>query len=221
MSRGRRRRYRRRRRRGRRRKGRRRRHRKTLILRQWQPDVVKRCFITGWLPLIICGAGHTQFNFITHMDDIPPRNASYGGNFTNLTFNLACFYDEFMHHRNRWSASNESTNSDMKGKTYNWKNYKQFFTKVQTKFNSVLQDAYNLVREEYQQLYTTTVTYPPEFNNRQYLSHDCGIYSPYFLTPQIYSPEWHTAWSYIRYNPLTDKGIGNRVCAQSVQRGQQ
>ncbi len=40
------------------------------------------------------------------MDDIPPRNASYGGNFTNLTFNLACFYDEFMHHRNRWSASN-------------------------------------------------------------------------------------------------------------------
>nr|USL90542.1 MAG: ORF1 [Torque teno virus] len=401
VSRGRRRRYRRRRRRGRRRKGRRRRHRKTLILRQWQPDVVKRCFITGWLPLIICGAGHTQFNFITHMDDIPPRNASYGGNFTNITFNLACFYDEFMHHRNRWSASNhdlelvryiktsiklyrhesvdyvvsytttgpfetnemsymlthplamllskkhvvvpslktkphgrkykrltikppklmtnkwyfakdfchiglfqmwatglelrnpwlrsgtnspvigfyvlknqvyqnrysnlstetqkrkdaydeltktngtkwynwqytytkvmrpiyyaaanETGNTAFKNKPYNWKNYKENFSSVQTKWTNTVKDAYELVAEEYRQIYTTTVTYPPPWSpttnsdintGRQYLEHDCGIYSPYFLTPQIYSPEWHTAWSYIRYNPLTDKGIGNRICVQ-------
>nr|USL90515.1 MAG: ORF1 [Torque teno virus] len=398
VSRGRRRRYRRRRTRGRRRRGRRRRRRKTLILRQWNPDVIKRCFITGWMPLIICGTGHTQYNFITHMDDIPPKNYSYGGNFTNVTFSLASLYEEYMHHRNKWSRSNydlelvryisttikfyrhpkvdyivsytttgpfetnelsymmthpllmltskkhivvpsletkprgrrsikikirppklmlnkwyfahdfckiglfqmwatalnlqnpwlrSGTNSpvigfyvlknqvyqnafsnladsdplekrkaayeeltkqgtsssntwynwqytylkpmkqiyyqtaadatnknEMQGKTYNWENYKTFFNKVQTKWQTIQQSTYELVKKEYQNIYTTSVTYPPEWRNRQYLEHDCGIFSPYFLSPDNYTPEWHTAYTYIRYNPLLDRGIGNRICVQ-------
>nr|USL90763.1 MAG: ORF1 [Torque teno virus] len=98
--------YRRRRRRGRRRRRRRRRHKPTLVLRQWQPDVIRHCKITGWMPLIICGKGSTQFNYITHADDITPRGASYGGNFTNMTFSLEAIYEQFLYHRNRWSASN-------------------------------------------------------------------------------------------------------------------
>lgn len=105
MSRWRRRRYRRRLRRGRRRRGRRRR-KETIIVRQWQPDVIKNCYITGFLPLIVCGSGNTQFNFITHENDIPPRGASYGGNLTNITFTLAALYDQYLLHRNRWSRSN-------------------------------------------------------------------------------------------------------------------
>ncbi len=106
MSRRWRRRYRRRPRRGRRRHRRRRRRRPTLILRQWQPDVVKTCHITGWLPFIVCGTGNTQFNYITHADDITPRGAPYGGNFTNMTFTLEALFEQFQYHRNRWSRSN-------------------------------------------------------------------------------------------------------------------
>lgn len=395
MSRWRRRRYRRRRFRGRRRRGRRRR-RKTLILRQWNPDVIKRCFITGWMPLIICGTGHTQYNFITHMDDIPPKNAGFGGNFTNITFSLANLYEEYMHHRNHWSKSNfdlelvrylsttvkfyrhpdvdyivsytttgpfetndlsylathplfmllskkhivvpslktkprgrrsikikikppklmlnkwyfahdfcgiglfqmwatalnlqnpwlrSGTNSPvvgfyvlknqvyngkmsnladrdplsarqacfqeltkqgdesdgkwynwqytylkpmktiyyqaasknsgiMQGKTYNWYNYRKYFLQVQAQWQKVQQDTYSLVADEYRAIYTTSATYPPHWNERQYLEHDSGIFSPYFLSPENYTPEWHSAYSYIRYNPLVDRGIGNRICVQ-------
>uniref|UniRef100_A0AAU8H435 Capsid protein n=1 Tax=Alphatorquevirus homin29 TaxID=3048427 RepID=A0AAU8H435_9VIRU len=398
VSRWRRRRYRRRLRRGRRKRGRRRRRRKTLILRQWNPDVIRRCFITGWMPLIICGTGHIQFNFITHQDDLPPAKSGYGGNFTNITFSLASLYEELMHHRNHWSksnydlelvrylsttiklyrhesvdyvvsytttgpfetnelsymsthplfmllskkhvvvpslktkprgkrwiklkisppklmlnkwyfahdfckiglfqlwatacnlsnpwlrsgtdspcisfyvlknqvyhnrmsnlaqesskqqrkqaydellgenaelnnnwynwqytylkpmkniyyqAANETTNkNDMQGKTYNWQNYKTYFTKVKTKWNTIQQSNYKLVSEEYNNIYTTSSTWPPSWDNRQYLEHDCGIFSPYFLSPDNYTPEWHTAYSSVRYNPLTDRGIGNRICLQ-------
>nr|USL90826.1 MAG: ORF1 [Torque teno virus] len=388
-----RRRYRRRRRRGRRRRGRRRRHRQTLILRQWQPDVVKKCHITGWLPLIICGTGHTQFNFITHEDDIPPRNASYGGNFTNITITLGGLFEQYMLHRNRWSRSNydlelaryigiqfkcyrhstvdyiitynrtgpfevnelsymfshpllmllnkhhivvpslktkpkgkrsikffvkppklminkwyfakdlcnigllqmyatglelsnpwlrSGTNSPVIGfyvcknsiyqnsysniatdpqlssrkttfstkllpatdtkdvwqltytslmkrfytaaandttdpitdKNYNWKNYKTNYAKVYKKWDTAAQSNYQLVAEEYRTVYTTSATYPPTWQNRQYLEHDYGIFSPYFLTPSRYTTDWHTAWTYVRYNPLADKGIGNRIFVQ-------
>nr|USL90812.1 MAG: ORF1 [Torque teno virus] len=389
-----RRRYRRRRRRTRRRRGRKKRHRQTLILRQWQPDVIKKCFITGWMPLIICGTGNTQFNFITHEDDVPPKGASYGGNLTNLTFTLEGLYDEHLLHRNRWSRSNfdldlsrylytviklyrhesvdyivtynrtgpfeisplsymnthpmlmllnkhhvvvpslktkpkgrrsikikikppklmlnkwyfardmcriglfqlyatganltnpwlrSGTNSPVVGfyvlknsiyqdafdnladsthtnnrknvfekklypssntptdiwqltytslmkniyfkakqdqanaampNQYNFKTYKDNYDKVHTKWTNIAKDGYDLVSKEYKEIYTSTATYPPQWENRNYLSHDYGIYSPYFLTPQRYSPQWHTAWTYVRYNPLTDKGIGNRIFVQ-------
>nr|USL90487.1 MAG: ORF1 [Torque teno virus] len=388
-----RRRYRRRLRRGRRKRGRRRKHRETLILRQWQPDIIKTCFITGWMPAIICGTGNTQFNFVIHEEDIPPRGASYGGNFANYTFSLAGLYDQYLLHRNKWSrtnqdlelarylfttiklyrhesvdyiatynrtgpfqvnplsymfthpllmllskhhivvpslktkprgkrykkirikapklmlnkwyfardicdiglfqlsitglelsnpwlrsgtnspvvgfyvlknsyydtymsnlagtdrdnqrktcfeklyppnttpknyweptytklmskiyiqAQNEAT-SNFKNKPYNWQNYKDNYSQVRTKWLSVAQDGYNLVKAEYKEVYTTVTTFPPDFANRNYLSHDYGIFSPYFLTPTRYNEQWHTAWTYVRYNPLADRGIGNRIYCQ-------
>nr|USL90805.1 MAG: ORF1 [Torque teno virus] len=394
VSRWRRRRYRRRRRRGRRRRGRRRRHRQTIIMRQWQPDVIKTCFITGWMPLIICGNGHTQFNFITHEDDIPPERSSYGGNFTNITFSLAALFEQYMLHRNRWSRSNhdlelaryirttlklyrhetvdyivtysrtgpfetnemsymlshplmmllnkhhvvvpslktkprgkksikitikppklminkwyfakdicqlglfqlyatganlqnpwlrsgtnspcitfhvlknsiydggltnladtehnklresvfkklyptddstksvwqltynknmqkiyyaaakDESNSSFKTKPYNWENYKTNYKAVNTKWNNLAQSNYAIIVKEYQEVYKTTATFPPPWDQRQYLSHDYGIFSPYFLTPQNYTPDWHTAYTKVRYNPLADKGIGNRIWVQ-------
>nr|USL90460.1 MAG: ORF1 [Torque teno virus] len=385
-----RRRYRRRYRRGRRRRGRRRRHRQTIVLKQWQPDVIKKCFITGWLPLIICGSGNTQFNFVTHEDDIPPPKASFGGNFTNLTFTLAGLYEQKLLHRNRWSKSNfdldlarylytkiklyrhatvdyivtynrtgpfeinelsymlthplamllnkrhivvpsfktkprgkrsktilikppklminkwyfakdickiglfqlyatglelsnpwlrsgtkspiigiyvlknsiynnnltnlhgggheegrkqvfqtlmpttagknwqytytplmskvyhqaTKSNNEKLPTPYNWKNYSENYQHVKSKWESLAQSGYKLVKDEYNAVYTTTATYPPEYQSRNYLSHDYGIYSPYFLTPQRYTREWYTAWEYVRYNPLSDKGLGNRIYAQ-------
>nr|USL90528.1 MAG: ORF1 [Torque teno virus] len=394
VSRWRRRRYRRRHRRGRRRRGRRRR-KETIILRQWQPDVIKNCYITGFLPLIVCGTGNTQFNFVTHEDDIPPRGASYGGNLTNITFTLAGFYDQYLLHRNRWSKSNfdldlvryintklklyrhdsvdyivtynrtgpfevnalsymhthpllmlmnkhhivvpsmktkpkgrryikvkikppklmlnkwyfardmcslglfqlyatglelrnpwvregtnspivgfwvlkpsiyngamtnladttnndkrktcfktklypetntpnniwqltynkpmqtiyyqaasKPTNTEMKNKPYNWENYKTYYNKTHSQWETVAKDNYALVAKEYKEVYTITTTFPPDWDNRNYMSHDYGLYSPYFITPARLNDQWHSPVTYVRYNPMSDRGIGNRICIQ-------
>nr|USL90780.1 MAG: ORF1 [Torque teno virus] len=378
-----RRRYRRRRARGRRRRRHRRRHKPTLILRQWQPDVVKTCFITGWMPLIICGSGQTQFNFITHMDDITPRGASYGGNFTNVTWSLEGLWEQFQYHRNRWSASNHdldlarylfttlklyrhenvdyifsytrtgpfeishlshfsthpllmllskhhivvpslktkprgrrykkvrikppklmlnkwyftkdicdmglfqfwatacnlenpwlrsgtvspcigfnvisntvytdlsnlpnhkdrrtqiqnfmhpSTLNDNKGQwqytytrlmskyyyqgnansTYDWQNYSttQNYQNTYQKWNEEKQKRLTKIKAEYQAVYPQLVTQVPDDST---LLQDFGIYSPFYLTPTRISLDWKTPYIHVRYNPLTDKGIGNRIYLQ-------
>lgn len=386
MSRRRRRRYYRRRLRRGRRRGRRKRHRQTLVLRQWQPDVVKHCKITRWMPLIICGSGSTQMNFITHMDDFPPMGYTYGGNFTNLTFSLEGIYEQFLYHRNRWSRSNHDLDlarykgttlklyrhqtldyivsynrtgpfqiSDMtylsthpammllqkhrivvpslltkpKGKrsikvrikppklmlnkwyftkdicsmglfqlqatactlynpwlrdstkspvigfrvlknsiytnlsnlpdqegtrksiintklqpdnltgtdfykkgweytytklmapiyyqavpnsTYNWLNYQTNYLQVLTKFKSKRTESLQLIKKEFLYHYPSNTTI--DFLKDYSLTHDWGLYSPYYLTPTRISLDWETAWTYVRYNPLADKGIGNRLYAQ-------
>lgn len=385
MSRRRRRRYYRRRLRRGRRRGRRKRHRQTLVLRQWQPDVVRHCKITGWMPLIICGSGSTQNNFITHMDDFPPMGYSYGGNFTNLTFSLEGIYEQFLYHRNRWSRSNHDLDlarykgttlklyrhhtldyivsynrtgpfqiSDMtylsthpafmllqkhrivvpslltkpKGKrsikvrikppklmlnkwyftkdicsmglfqlqatactlynpwlrdttkspvigfrvlknsiytnlsnlpdhegareairkklhpesltghspnqkgweysytklmapiyysanrnsTYNWLNYQDNYVATYAKFKAKMTENLHLIQKEYLYHYPNNVT--TDLINKNTLTHDWGIYSPYWLTPTRISLDWETPWTYVRYNPLADKGIGNAVYAQ-------
>uniref|UniRef100_A0AAU8H642 Capsid protein n=1 Tax=Alphatorquevirus homin29 TaxID=3048427 RepID=A0AAU8H642_9VIRU len=384
--RGRRRTYRRRRRRGRRR-GRRKRHKPTIILRQWQPDVVRPCKITGWMPLIICGSGSTQFNFITHMDDFPPMGATYGGNFTNVTFSLEAIYEQFLYHRNRWSTSNHDLDlaryqgttlklyrheyldyivsynrtgpfqiSDMtylsthpalmllqkhrivvpsfltkpKGRrsikirikppklmlskwyftkdicsmglfqlqatactlnnpwlrdttkspvigfrvlknsyyshlsnladeenenrrraiikhlhpttltgtppnakgweptytklmaptyyrampnsTYNWLNYQTNYALTIKKFEEDKATKLDLINKEYHYHYPTYAT--KDFKTNSTLTHDYGIYSPYYLTPTRISLDWQTPWTYVRYNPLADKGLGNIVYCQ-------
>lgn len=74
---------------------------------------------------------------------------------------------------------------------YNWQNYKNNYQHVYTKWESLNKDAYNLVKAEYNEVYKVTTTFPPSWEQRQYLSHDTGIFSPYFLTPQRYTKEWH------------------------------
>nr|USL90627.1 MAG: ORF1 [Torque teno virus] len=382
--RGRRRKFWRRRRRGRRR-GRRRKHKQTLVIRQWQPDVVKHCKITGWMPLIICGSGSTQMNFITHMDDTPPMGYTYGGNFTNLTFSLEGIYEQFLYHRNRWSRSNHDLDlaryrgttlklyrhatvdyivsynrtgpfeiSDMtylsthpammllqkhrivvpsfltkpKGRrsikirikppklmlnkwyftkdicsmglfqlqatactlhnpwlrdttkspvigfrvlknsiytdlsnlpekdgtrqairkhlhptsltgsppnakgweysytklmaptyyeanrnsTYNWLNYQTNYETTFKKFSEKQTEKLKLIQNEYMYHYPGTQTF--DIISKNTLSHDYGIYSPYWLTPTRISLDWATPWTYVRYNPLSDKGLGNCIYAQ-------
>nr|USL90679.1 MAG: ORF1 [Torque teno virus] len=377
--------YRRRRRKGRRKRRRRRRHKPTLVLRQWQPDVVRTCYITGWMPLLICGSGNTQFNFIMHMDDITPRGASYGGNLTNMTFTLEGLFEQFEYHRNRWSRSNHdldmarylfttlkfyrhetvdyivaysrtgpfqishlthlsthpllmllskhhivvpslrtkprgrkykkirikppklmlnkwyftkdicdlglfqiwATGAELRNpwlrsgtkspcvgfavlnnsiytdlsnlpdhneqriqiqnklhpstltparnkglwqytytrlmskyyyqgnqsSTYDWENYSNDdnYSKTYTKWNEDRQKRLQKIQKEFTAVYPQLPTQRPTDST---LMQDFGIYSPFYLTPTRISLDWHTAYTYVRYNPLTDKGIGNRVYLQ-------
>nr|UGV42898.1 MAG: ORF1 [Torque teno virus] len=84
----------------------RRRHKRRLILTQWQPAFIRRCYIVGYLPLLICGENTSGRNFATHSDDLI-SNGPYGGGMTTTKFTLRIMYDEHLRHLNYWTVSNE------------------------------------------------------------------------------------------------------------------
>ncbi|AXQ66254.1 MAG: hypothetical protein [Anelloviridae sp.] len=89
------------------RRGRRRRtHRKKIVIKQWQPNFIRRCYIIGYLPLIFCGENTTAQNYATHSDDMIGKGP-YGGGMTTTKFTLRILYDEFTRFMNFWTVSNE------------------------------------------------------------------------------------------------------------------
>nr|UGV42914.1 MAG: ORF1 [Torque teno virus] len=84
----------------------RRKHKRRLVLTQWQPAFIRRCYIVGFLPLIICGENTSARNFATHSDDLI-SNGPYGGGMTTTKFTLRIMYDEHLRHLNYWTVSNE------------------------------------------------------------------------------------------------------------------
>uniref|UniRef100_A0AAU7SS90 Capsid protein n=1 Tax=Alphatorquevirus homin3 TaxID=3048428 RepID=A0AAU7SS90_9VIRU len=89
------------------RRGRRRRtHRKKIVIKQWQPNFIRRCYIIGYLPLIFCGENTSAQNYATHSDDMISKGP-YGGGMTTTKFTLRILYDEFTRFMNFWTVSNE------------------------------------------------------------------------------------------------------------------
>uniref|UniRef100_A0AAU8H4T6 Capsid protein n=1 Tax=Alphatorquevirus homin3 TaxID=3048428 RepID=A0AAU8H4T6_9VIRU len=89
------------------RRGRRRRtHKKKIIIKQWQPNFIRRCYIIGYLPLIFCGENTTAQNYATHSDDMISKGP-YGGGMTTTKLTLRILYDEFTRFMNFWTVSNE------------------------------------------------------------------------------------------------------------------
>lgn len=96
--------------------------------------------------------------------------------------------------------------------TYNWINYQDNYNSTYTAFQKKMNDNLNLIQKEYLYHFPSNVT--TDIIEKNTLTHDWGIYSPYWLTPTRISLDWETPWTYVRYNPLADKGIGNCVYAQ-------
>nr|UGV45381.1 MAG: ORF1 [Torque teno virus] len=89
------------------RRRRRRRHKKRLVLTQWQPPIVKKCFIIGYDPIIICGINRTTFNYTTHSEDFTYNNESFGGGLCTTQYTLRILFQEKLAQHNFWTASNE------------------------------------------------------------------------------------------------------------------
>ncbi len=66
---------------------RRRRRRPKIKLTQWQPSSVKRAFIIGYFPAIICGPGRWSENFTSHIED-KIAIGSYGGGHSTSRWSL-------------------------------------------------------------------------------------------------------------------------------------
>nr|UHM25951.1 MAG: ORF1 [Torque teno midi virus] len=80
---------------------------KTLVLKQWQPEHIRKCKIKGFTPLIICGEGRQQFNFTQHRYELTPAKMAGGGSFAHMVWNLAFLYEEHENWRNFWTTPNE------------------------------------------------------------------------------------------------------------------
>nr|UGV42677.1 MAG: ORF1 [Torque teno virus] len=89
-----------------RRRGRRKHKRKKLVMRQWNPSTVTKCFIVGYLPIIICGQGTSAMNYASHCDDIE-YPGPLGGGLTSMRFTLRILYDQYTRGQNFWTKSNE------------------------------------------------------------------------------------------------------------------
>lgn len=79
---------------------------KKIIMKQWQPNFIRHCFIVGFMPLIFCGENTTSQNYATHSDDLVAKGP-YGGGMTTTKFTLRILYDEHLRFMNFWTVSNE------------------------------------------------------------------------------------------------------------------
>nr|UGV43924.1 MAG: ORF1 [Torque teno virus] len=84
-----------------------RRKRKRLIIKQWQPNNIRKCRITGMLPMVICGHGMSANNYAIRSDDTETMKFAFGGGFSTTTFTLKVLYDQHLRGMNRWSTSND------------------------------------------------------------------------------------------------------------------
>ncbi len=85
----------------------RRRRRKKLSTDSVEPPLVRRCYIKGVMPVIICGQHKASFNYAIHADDCLKQGLSFGGGMSTITMSLQVLYDEYTRSLNRWSYSNE------------------------------------------------------------------------------------------------------------------
>nr|UGV43383.1 MAG: ORF1 [Torque teno virus] len=80
---------------------------KKLVLTQWHPSVVRRCFIRGIVPILICGHTKWNSNYALHSEDYTEEGRyPHGGSLSTTTWSLKVLYDEYLKHRNFWGYPN-------------------------------------------------------------------------------------------------------------------
>nr|UGV44169.1 MAG: ORF1 [Torque teno virus] len=84
-----------------------RRKRKKLTIKVWQPNNIRKCRITGMLPMLICGHGMAANNYAIRSDDTETMRFAFGGGVSTVTFSLKVLYEQYLRGLNRWSTSND------------------------------------------------------------------------------------------------------------------
>nr|UHM26932.1 MAG: ORF1 [Torque teno midi virus] len=80
--------------------------RKTITIKQWQPDSIVKCKIKG-VDVIVLGSEGKQFVCYTNViKSTPPPKAPTGGGFGCMQFSLGYLYEEYKFRRNIWTKSN-------------------------------------------------------------------------------------------------------------------
>nr|UGV45204.1 MAG: ORF1 [Torque teno virus] len=85
---------------------RRRRKRQKIIIKQWQPAVVRRCRIVGYMAALISGNGTFATNYSSHLED-RIQKGPFGGGHSTMRFSLYVLYQEHLRHMNYWTYTNK------------------------------------------------------------------------------------------------------------------
>lgn len=80
---------------------------KKITLKQWQPNTIRNCTISGHLPLILCGKHRVPHNFTLYAESIVPQKESGGGAWSFIQITLRALWDEYTKYRNWWTKGNE------------------------------------------------------------------------------------------------------------------
>nr|UGV44824.1 MAG: ORF1 [Torque teno virus] len=90
----------------RKRRFRRRRKKPKIVIKQWQPDMVRRCYIIGYMAALISGNGTFAINYSSHLEDRIMKGP-FGGGHSTLRYSLYVLYQEHLRHGNFWTYSNK------------------------------------------------------------------------------------------------------------------
>nr|UHK04662.1 MAG: ORF1 [Torque teno midi virus] len=83
-----------------------RRKRKSLIVRQWQPESITKCKIIGNSAIVVGAEGKQMWCYtVNKMIGVPPKTP-YGGGFGVEQYTLKYLYEEYSFHNNIWTKSN-------------------------------------------------------------------------------------------------------------------
>nr|UGV37736.1 MAG: ORF1 [TTV-like mini virus] len=79
---------------------------KWLPIRQWQPELIRRCKVKGNFTIISGNYETLANNYAQYRDSQVPEHFPSGGGWGIFVFNLGCLFDEFLRVRNWWTSTN-------------------------------------------------------------------------------------------------------------------
>nr|UHK06634.1 MAG: ORF1 [Torque teno midi virus] len=83
-----------------------RRKRKTITIKQWQPDSIVNCKIKGLSVLVLGGQGKQLVCYTSVKQAWTPAKAPGGGGFGCELFSLSSLYDDYKFRKNIWTKTN-------------------------------------------------------------------------------------------------------------------
>nr|UHM27115.1 MAG: ORF1 [Torque teno midi virus] len=86
-----------------------RRKKKTLILKQWQPDRIVKCKIKGMGTLVLGAEGKQMICYTNDKTVLTPSKTPCGGGFGTEKFTLQYLYEQWASRKNIWTKSNNYT----------------------------------------------------------------------------------------------------------------
>lgn len=81
---------------------------KRIIVREYQPDTIRKSTIRGIQPLIICNKKRLANNFRDYEHSYIHHNEPGGGGFSITKYNLDALYEQHLKIRNWWTNSNKN-----------------------------------------------------------------------------------------------------------------
>nr|UGV42291.1 MAG: ORF1 [TTV-like mini virus] len=79
---------------------------KKLHLVQWQPKVINKCSVKGFMCLFQCGPGRESFNYAQYMNSLTPEKWPGGGGWSIMIYNLGAMWEQRQLIHNFWNKSN-------------------------------------------------------------------------------------------------------------------